>query len=132
MEKINYQAKVIALTQQLEKTKKERKDKGKTRAKYDSSLPKGYIAYLKRANSKGWQFELSVEQWQHAKTQPCTYCGDLSTGMDRIDSNKGYIQGNMVPACYKCNMMKLRYTEDEFIEHIKKIYNHRIIQKVIN
>lgn len=108
------------------KTKKAvRTDTGKKRMKYDSSLPKNYISYLKRANAKGLQFELTLNQWEWALNKPCVYCGGKSTGIDRIESSKGYIIGNMQPCCGVCNMMKLAHSEKFFLEQVEKIYKHR-------
>lgn len=124
--------KVIWENKQKEKTPKEpkvkkekRTDSGKKRMKYDSSLPKSYISYLKRANAKGLQFELTLNQWEWALSKPCVYCGGKSTGIDRIESSKGYIIGNMQPCCGVCNMMKLAHSEKFFLEQVEKIYKHR-------
>lgn len=56
----------------------------------------------------------------------CYYCGDKydGIGIDRIDNEKGYIEGNCVPCCGKCNKMKQQMTFNSFIEHCKKIIKH--------
>lgn len=125
MENINYQAKVIELTTQLSKIKKERSDKGKKRNSYDSSLPKHYVSYQKRSNRKGIAFDLSVEQFERIKSLPCTYCNGQSTGIDRVDSSDGYVEGNIVPCCSLCNTMKLNHSVDKFLNHINKIAKYQ-------
>lgn len=45
----------------------------------------------------------------------------LYNGIDRKDSSKSYIEGNMVPCCWDCNRMKGDMAQDKFIEHIKRI-----------
>jgi len=45
-------------------------------------------------------------------------------GIDRINNERGYLKENCVAACFKCNKMKSDYTQEEFLDHIKKIYNH--------
>ena len=45
-------------------------------------------------------------------------------GIDRIDSKIGYINGNVVACCKKCNIAKLDMPIGDFKEHIIKIYNH--------
>lgn len=101
---------------------KQRADKGKPRAKYDTSLPPRYLSYLKRANAKKVAFDLTVEQFEDMCDRDCVYCGDTGFGIDRIDSKKGYTLDNCVPSCTMCNMMKYTYSEHTFIKHITKIY----------
>lgn len=59
-------------------------------------------------------------------SQPCYYCGDVKNynGIDRVDSSKGYILNNCVPCCEICNKMKLNYTVDSWILHMKKVIEH--------
>lgn len=47
----------------------------------------------------------------------------LFNGIDRVDSDIGYILNNCVPCCTQCNIMKHDYTKNEFLEQIEKIYN---------
>ncbi len=48
----------------------------------------------------------------------CHYCGDEinGVGIDRVDSNIGYQMENIVPCCYQCNITKMDYSYNEFIE----------------
>lgn len=48
----------------------------------------------------------------------------LYNGLDRIDSDIGYKSGNVVPCCRACNVAKLAMSQEDFKEHIKKIYHH--------
>lgn len=43
-------------------------------------------------------------------------------GIDRIDSNDGYVQGNVVPCCKYCNMAKMDRTQDEFLKWAEETY----------
>ena len=66
---------------------------------------------------------LSDEQIATIISKPCIYCGEqCSNGIDRIDSMKGYEEGNVVPCCIICNKMKNNYSLDFFKTHIGKIY----------
>jgi hypothetical protein len=48
---------------------------------------------------------------------PCTYCGlPTANGIDRVDSKCGYVRGNVVPCCYTCNILKLTYSREEFLD----------------
>lgn len=66
----------------------------------------------------------------------CVYCGhtpnwpESRVGIDRIDSNKGYIVGNCVPCCSRCNSAKNDMSHEEFLEWVKRIYNHLNKEKV--
>jgi len=44
----------------------------------------------------------------------CFYCGDLSSGCDRIDNSIGHIKSNCVPCCHRCNTIRNNiFTPDE-------------------
>lgn len=45
-------------------------------------------------------------------------------GIDRIDSELGYIIENIRPCCKLCNMAKGRMTEKAFISHLKNIIEY--------
>lgn len=57
--------------------------------------------------------------------KPCFYCGYIENGkiigIDRLNSNKNYIDGNMVPCCVLCNFMKNTMDIATFISHTRKI-----------
>lgn len=109
------------------KTRKKRSDVNKPRQKYDKTLPKEYKSYLSRANSRGIEFKLSVEEFYNIIAQPCTYCGEEGpNGLDKVDPKGGYVKTNVVPCCSKCNTMKFTYTQSDFLKHINKIYKHQL------
>lgn len=104
-----------------------------------------YRVYKKSAKIRNLTFDLSFELFNEIITNNCAYCGAAPTipttqkymkarqftsdpdvgfnGIDRVDSNKGYTQENCVPCCIKCNNMKWDYSKQDFLEHIRKIYN---------
>ena len=45
----------------------------------------------------------------------------IYNGIDRVDSNIGYIFENCVPCCKLCNMAKKEYPVEEFKEWIAKL-----------
>ena len=90
--------------------------------------------YKNGAKIRGLAMELSDETILQMFDQPCAYCGRLAceydwNGIDRINSNLGYVIGNVVSACSLCNLGKRNLTHDEFISWIKAVYSH-IIQEV--
>lgn len=72
-------------------------------------------------------FKISIEYFKTFWKKPCSYCGDEieTIGLDRTDSKKGYIEGNIVSCCFVCNGMKSKLSSEEFKEQIKKIYKHQ-------
>jgi 5-methylcytosine-specific restriction endonuclease McrA len=99
----------------------------------------------KRYSKKGLICNLSTEELYKLLKGSCHYCGNgllnkmeykqkhftynfFYNGLDRIDSKKGYIRGNVVSCCKKCNLAKSDMEYKEFISHIERIYKHIICQ----
>lgn len=101
-------------------------DYKKGRKEYRDSIHGRYSEYKKAARERGFVFPLSKEDCLTFWNKNCCYCGDLITGlgMDRVDSSRGYELDNLVPCCMVCNRMKLNYTTENFLFHIKKILHH--------
>ena len=67
-----------------------------------------YKAYRSNDKKRGWDGPLIP--WAEAKPlmqADCSYCGGPGGGLDRIDSSKGHVSGNCVPACANCNLILL-------------------------
>lgn len=116
-------------------------------------LPKGeaafnrlYQRYQYIAEKKGYTFCLSRIEFKTITTQNCHYCGIVPktsvshnyircngdyiyNGIDRVDNNKGYVEKNVVACCSMCNQMKKAYSQEEFLEQVKKIYEHSVKRK---
>lgn len=98
-----------------------------------------YNAYIgNTVKKRNLLFTLSVEEFQHLCSLTCFYCGaepqskmdvgkGVKNGIDRIDSSKGYTLDNCVTCCWTCNRMKSNMIDQDFIEHIRKIFNHNQI-----
>jgi hypothetical protein len=74
------------------------------------------------AEKRGVAFDLSYEDFALLVSQQCFYCFNNATGLDRLDSDKGYELENVVPCCKQCNRMKHTMTQHEFLETVKQIY----------
>lgn len=89
---------------------------------------KHFREYADSAARKNIQFELTIDSFTEIVTKPCYYCKkyneDEVIGIDRIDSLRGYVKGNVLPACTICNMMKQQLTMKEFADHIKLLYTN--------
>jgi len=109
---------------QILKDKEERKDKGKHRLKYKQNLPPKYKAYIARANKKGLEFKLSIEEFFKLISGTCSYCGSEASTIDRIDSKQGYTIENCTPCCCHCNTMKWSYSVKDFKKQVERIYHY--------
>lgn len=89
------------------------------------------------ANKRNLEFSLTIENIKSIVTKNCYYCDTLPSnvdsklvkthnfyfsGIDRIDNNIGYHYNNCVPCCNFCNTAKLTKNQNEFFQHVKKIY----------
>ena len=98
-----------------------------------------YLNNKAGALKRGIEWNLSEETFLKLNQMPCAYCGDLLTntdsgvrrhggytynGVDRVNNDKGYIEGNVVSSCYVCNLFKGTLTVDQFKQWIKDIWKH--------
>ena len=96
-----------------------------------------FLRYKLGAKKRGFNFEISKDRFKELTSGICYYCGDSPSkinhrsnmyggytynGIDRIDSDKGYIEGNVVSCCSLCNYMKKNIKLIDFENHITKIY----------
>lgn len=103
-----------------------------------------FCNYRKGARHRNLSFELTKEEFIEITTKNCHYCNAepvekvfapkavghvIVNGIDRKDSNIGYIKDNCVPCCTMCNYVKSNKPYDEFLSLIEKIYNNRILGK---
>lgn len=97
-----------------------------------------FKSYKKGARERGITFNLGKQTFMSMIKENCFYCGrepsnyrtDTHTpeyvlyysGIDRVDSTKGYFKRNCVPCCGTCNFAKRGLTLGEFFDMVKKIY----------
>lgn len=95
-----------------------------------------------RAHSKHMKFDLTpeflIELW-NLQGGKCFYSGltmsydrnDLYTvSVDRVDSNKGYTQDNVVLCCWSVNSMKNSYTVEEFLFLCESVVKNQVVDFV--
>lgn len=113
---------------------------------------KNYLYNTTVTNSKrrGHECLLTFEEFINTILKDCYYCGESPkkssnqviksrgninepplyyNGVDRLDPGLGYVIGNVVPCCSKCNYMKHVSTEEEFYQQVKKVYEFIIIRE---
>ena len=82
------------------------------------------------AQTRGKSWNITDELAKELMTSPCHYCGliDMNirvNGIDRVNNDIGYENGNVVPCCKLCNYFKKNYTVDEFLVHAKRITEYQ-------
>lgn len=104
--------------------------------------------YKSSALRRGHEFSINRDIFQILTSSNCYYCNRTPSsisrrgsktldkdkiyhynGLDRKDSNKGYVENNVVTCCQICNLAKSDLTEDEFYSIIVNIYNHRKLEQ---
>jgi len=103
-----------------------------------------YGHYKSGARLRKFDFSLTIDQFRelifsdchYCKLPPCINIADSRynktnqefrrNGIDRKDSSKGYSIENAVACCTMCNRMKLNYTEENWLNQIKRIYKNMI------
>lgn len=107
-----------------DKTHRNEVVRGSTRAQYTE--------YKKNANIRNLEFVLTYDDYVSIVKNECYYCGILQergiNGIDRVDSNVGYLSNNCVSCCQICNYMKRILPFDVFIKKIEHIlvYQNKI------
>lgn len=96
-----------------------------------------YSKYKYAAKKRGYDFDLSIEEFQKLTQSNCYYCGAspsqiqnakhqngayVYNGIDRIDNSLGYTADNCISCCGNCNIAKRSMTVDQFLSWIKNVY----------
>ena len=99
------------------------------------SFEQSYLRRVKdRAKSSNFEFNINIEYLMSIFNNKCSISGvpikfgkhwkklsDQTASLDRIDSSKGYIKGNVQWVHKDVNFMKGALTQERFIELCKKI-----------
>jgi len=108
------------------------KETRKSEATYDSLVARFRDKALRRKKEWALPTQHAIELLQ----QSCSYCGAPPklrkrpanlpyNGLDRVDSSKGYVLGNVVSCCTTCNVMKSTLSQEELAQHIEKMYTFK-------
>jgi hypothetical protein len=99
--------------------------------------------YKCQAIERGYNFDLTKEEFKKLTNDRCYYCGAepkqcskqngcyghyVYNGIDRVNNTKGYTVFNCVTCCKRCNRAKDTMTKDEFIDWIARVY-HNLVEK---
>ncbi len=102
-----------------------------------AALTQLFSAYRSGAKRRKITFELTLEQFSKLTSENCHYCGVKPShvinkisgnykfnGIDRINNNLGYIIENCTACCETCNRAKLEMSNDEFLNWVRRVYEH--------
>jgi len=93
--------------------------------------------YKRSARKRGLNYDLEDEQAYALTKMPCHYCGAppnqirqersqrsryVYSGIDRLDNDRGYIEGNVAPACWVCNRRKANQSVSEFFAWVEALH----------
>ena len=113
-----------------------------------STLSVSFASYKHCAKKRELDFFLTKEDFTTLVLQTCHYCGSAPNnfkklykkglspegelrshlfvnGIDRIDSTKGYVLGNVVPCCRTCNVAKHDLPFDKFATWVSMLISHQ-------
>lgn len=89
---------------------------------FESSSGYKISKYKHASKIRNIPFLIDDEMYMEMLSKPCHYCGkEEGKGVDRSNSDLGYEEGNMVPACKTCNYMKRKMLPEAFLAHVVKI-----------
>lgn len=105
-----------------------------------------FSSYKRHAKARSLVFNISMSDFKILIKTECFYCGRTNVnkhinkrnseeliynGIDRINSDIGYIKGNIVSCCGRCNTAKLDYSVKEFYDWINLVYNNLNIKGLL-
>ena len=91
-----------------------------------SEQEKRFVIYRNSAKKRDIEFSIDFKLFLEFWGKSCYYCGSniIFIGIDRVDSNIGYIPGNLVSCCTWCNLAKRKETKDGFIKRCRLVVEH--------
>ena len=93
-----------------------------------NSVESQYGVYCRSARDKNLDFKLSLTDFTILTEQSCYYCGIVQergfNGIDRMNSEVGYVADNCVSCCQMCNYMKASLSVDAFLGRVEHILTH--------
>lgn len=105
-----------------------------------------YSSYKRAAQERSLYFNLTMDEFRQFVESDCHYCGASPSvtytsrnlageyawnGIDRVDNTKGYEKENCVPCCSMCNLAKSSHSKEDFLNWVKRVYDHSIKEEVM-
>jgi hypothetical protein len=104
--------------------------------------PRSWTFYRSNAKQGGKVWQLEKAEFNELIKKPCHYCGaapqkrewidygkrcvstDLTNGIDRVDTTRGYTLDNCVPCCRWCNQLKGSLPLDRFVAQVFSVFRN--------
>jgi hypothetical protein len=105
---------------------------------------KKLLSYKNGARTRNLEWEIADDEAWGLMQSNCYWCGDpplVTTfwsgdrktrtatwpvnGIDRLESGIGYVEGNCVACCSKCNRAKADLTKKQFLAHVQTVLIHQ-------
>ena len=106
-----------------------RRDKEHRNELARTNIYEKYRCYQKACVERCLEFRLRYDEFLNIVNNECYYCGYVNSnfvnGIDRLDSNEGYILDNCVSCCKMCNYMKGSLSIDIFIKRAEHILTNQ-------
>jgi hypothetical protein len=100
---------------------------------YNATANRKFTDYKSQAKKRGFSFELNFEFFNRLLNLPCHYCGSKKAwGVDRVDSDYGYLKTNVVSCCRVCNNFKMALSKVDFLQKVQEIYLHSVMTGRLN
>lgn len=115
------------------------------------SIERLWSSLHREFSRRGREFHLTLTEFKFLAQQSCAYCGlepsnihkyrlddpatsmrVLWSGLDRVDSNKDYVHGNVVPCCASCNRLKNDASAEDFFAHLGRIRSYNSSAETIH
>ena len=110
-----------------------------------AAFNKLYSVYKRNAKIRELPFTISKKEFMELTQLSCHYCGlqpenkmhignngdYIYNGLDRKNSEDGYIIENVVPCCWECNSAKNNRSEIKFLNWINRVYDYQHGTKVL-
>lgn len=87
-------------------------------------------SYIKYDRKKGFETDLTQEDFLEVYESDCVYCGFKATGFDRKDNLVGHTKSNCVPCCKECNISRMdHFTHEEMFIIGKSIREVKLLRE---
>lgn len=100
---------------------------------WNDATPGSFSQYKYSAKKREFVFEITKDDYLTFTQLPCRFCRreitpDNKSGIDRIDNDLGYVDGNLQPCCGECNHMRGRKSVDDFLDMCARVarYNAHV------